>query len=80
MNLALKDLAHNRFRFLSSTIGIALLLMVVLAIGGIIRGVILDSTSIIEKTGADLWVVEQETLGPFVEVSRMPESYHDERK
>jgi len=78
MNLALKDLAHNRFRFLSSTTGIALLLMVVLAIGGIIRGVILDSTSIIEMTGADLWVVEKETLGPFVEVSRMPEHYHDE--
>lgn len=84
MNLAFKDVSYHRFKFLSSTFGVALLIMVVVTIGGIIRGVILDSATIIEKTGADLWVVQAYgahpqggTLGPFVEASRLPQSvYH----
>lgn len=76
MNLALKDIRYHRFKFIGSTIGVGLLMMVVLTIGGIIRGVILDSSSIISKTGADLWVVEKGWLGPFVEISRLPERYY----
>ena len=77
MNLALKDIRHHRFKFITTTVGVALLLMVLLTIGGIIRGVIFDSARIIDETGADLWVVEKDTLGPFVESSRIPESnYH----
>jgi putative ABC transport system permease protein len=77
MNLALKDIHHHRFKFITTTAGVALLLMVLLTIGGIIRGVISDSATIIDETGADLWVVEKDTLGPFVESSRIPESdYH----
>lgn len=76
MNLALKDINHHRFKFFSSVFGVGLLLMVVLALGGIIRGVIFDSAVIISETGADLWVVEKDTLGPFVEVSRIPEDYY----
>jgi putative ABC transport system permease protein len=48
MNLALKDVRYHSFKFLISTIGVGLLLMVMLTIGGIIRGIILDSSSIIE--------------------------------
>lgn len=77
MNLALKDIGHNSFKFFSSSVGVGLLLMVVFAIGGIIRGVILDSTAIIEGTGADLWVTEKSTLGPLVEISKIPEEYQD---
>lgn len=84
MNLAIRDISYYRFKFFSSTFGVSLLIMVVVAIGGIIRGVILDSATIVEKTGADLWVVQAYgahpqggTLGPFVEVSRLPEQiYH----
>ena len=76
MNLALKDIGYHRFKFFSSVLGVGLLLMVVLAIGGIIRGVIFDSSVIIQETGADLWVVEKDTLGPFVETSRIPEDYY----
>src|SRR6516165_10536700 len=84
MNLAIRDVSYYRFKFLSSTIGVSLLIMVVVAIGGIVRGVISDSSIIIENTGADLWVVQAYgahpqggTLGPFVEISRMPQSiYH----
>ncbi|MFO0930251.1 MAG: ABC transporter permease [Gemmataceae bacterium] len=76
MNLALKDISYHRFKFFSSVLGVGLLLMVVLAIGGIIRGVISDSAVIIAETGTDLWVVEKDTLGPFVETSRIPEDYY----
>lgn len=84
MNLALRDVSYHRFKFFSSTLGVSLLIMVVVTIGGIIRGVILDSATIVEKTGADLWVVQAYgahpqggTLGPFVETSRLPERiYH----
>lgn len=84
MNLAIKDVSYHRFKFFTSTIGVSLLIMVVVAIGGIIRGIILDSATIIEETGADLWVVQAYgshpqggTLGPFVETSRLPEQiYH----
>ena len=84
MNLALRDISYHRFKFFSSTFGVSLLIMVVMAIGGIIRGVILDSATIINETGADLWVVQAYgahpqggTLGPFVETSRLPQQvYH----
>ncbi|MFP5211655.1 MAG: ABC transporter permease [Acidobacteriota bacterium] len=76
MNLAIKDIRYHLFKFITSTIGVGLILMVVLTIGGIIRGVILDSATIIQATGADLWVVEKDWLGPFVEISRLPEDYY----
>jgi putative ABC transport system permease protein len=76
VNLALKDTRYHLFRFIASTVGVGLILMVVLTIGGIIRGVILDSATIIQATGADLWVVQKDWLGPFVEVSRFPEDYY----
>lgn len=76
MNLAVKDIRYNLFKFVSSTVGIGLLLMVTFAIGGIIRGVILDSSTIIESTGADLWIVQKDWLGPFVEISKFPEDYY----
>jgi putative ABC transport system permease protein len=76
MNLALKDTRYHLFKFSSSTIGISLLLMVVFALGGIIRGVILDSSTIVSGTAADLWVVQKGWLGPFVESSRLPEDYY----
>lgn len=76
MNLAIKDIRYQSVKFVTTTVGLGLLLMVVLTIGGIIRGVILDSSTIIQTTGADLWVVEKDKLGPFVEISRLPEDYY----
>lgn len=77
MNLAIKDIRYHLLRFVSSTVGVGLLLMIVLTIGGIVRGIILDSSTIVQETGADLWVVQRGWLGPFVEISRFPEEdYH----
>jgi putative ABC transport system permease protein len=76
MNLALKDVRYHLLKFTSSTVGVSLLLMVVFVLGGIIRGVILDSSTTVIATGADLWVVQKDWLGPFVEISRLPEDYY----
>lgn len=71
MNLAVKDIRHNLGRFTLTSVGVGLLLMVVMGMGGIYRGVIEDATLLIDKVGADLWVVQRSTRGPFAEVSRV---------
>jgi len=72
VNLALKDIRHNLGRFTLTTVGVGLLLMVVMGMGGIYRGVIEDATLLIDRVGADLWVVQRSTRGPFAEISRVP--------
>jgi putative ABC transport system permease protein len=72
VNLAVKDIRHNLGRFLLTGIGIGMLLMTVMGMLGIYRGLIQDATLLIERIGADLWVVQLHTRGPFAEVSRVP--------
>lgn len=72
MNLALKDIRHNIGRFALTCIGLGMLLMIVMGMGGIYRGIIEDATLLADRVGADLWVVQRSTRGPFAEVSRLP--------
>jgi putative ABC transport system permease protein len=72
MNLATKDIRHNLGRFALTTLGIGMLLMIVMGMGGIYRGIVEDATLLIDRIGADLWIVQRETRGPFAEVSRVP--------
>lgn len=72
VNLALKDIGHNLGRFLLTCIGLSLLLGIVLAMVGIYRGLVLESLGLARAAGADVWVVEGGTRGPFAESSRMP--------
>jgi len=74
MNLARKDIQHNLGRFALTTVGIGMLLMIVMGMGGIYRGLIEDATLLIQRIGADLWVVQRDTRGPFAEVSRVPKT------
>jgi putative ABC transport system permease protein len=77
VNLAAKDIRHNLGRFLLTGIGIGMLLMIVMGMLGIYRGLIKDATLLIERVGADLWVVQYNTRGPFAEVSRVPRNLVD---
>lgn len=72
MNLASKDIRHNVGRFALTTLGVGMLLMVVMGMGGIYRGIVEDATLLIDRIGADLWIVQRNTRGPFAEVSRVP--------
>ena len=58
MNLAVKDIRHNLVRFMLTTLGVGLLLMVVMGIRGVYRGIEEDSTYLIENVGTDIWVVQ----------------------
>ncbi|MBP1738563.1 MAG: FtsX-like permease family protein [Deltaproteobacteria bacterium] len=77
MNLAYKDIRHNLSRFGLTAFGIGMLLMIVMGMVGIYRGMIQDATLLIDRIGADLWIVQNGTRGPFAEVSRVSKSLLD---
>jgi len=72
VNLALKDIHHNLGRFLLTCLGLSLLLGIVLAMVGIYRGLVVESLGLVRAAGAQVWVVEGDTRGPFAEASRLP--------
>jgi putative ABC transport system permease protein len=73
MNLAIRDVRHRLGRFLLTALGLGLLLGTVMAMGGIYRGLVEDALALVRMSGADLWVVQKDTNGPFAETSRLPE-------
>jgi putative ABC transport system permease protein len=73
VNLAIRDILHHKWRFIQTSVGLGLLIAVVMSMGGIYRGLIADATVSLTSTDADLWVVQQDTEGPFAAASRMPE-------
>lgn len=77
MNLALRDIRHNLSRFSLTALGIGMLLMLVMGMGGIYQGLIEDATLLVDSIGADLWVVQYGTRGPFAEISRIPRNLED---
>lgn len=77
MNLALRDVRHHFGRFVFTTVGVGLLLMIVMGMGGIYRGLIYEATLLVNRVGSDLWVVQGGTRGPFAEISRIPASVED---
>ena len=72
MNLAYRDIRHHQGRFLLTCVGLALLLGVVMSMIGIYRGLVDEALVLARAPGADLWVVEPGTRGPFAEASRIP--------
>ena len=74
MNLAIKDIRHNLGRFVLTSVGIGMLLMIVMGMSGIYRGIIEDATLLIDNIGADIWIVQHNTRGPFAELSRTPQN------
>jgi putative ABC transport system permease protein len=47
-----------------------------MAMAGIYRGFVVEATAILDAAGADLWVVQKDTRGPFAESSRIPEDLY----
>lgn len=72
MNLAAQDIRHNVGRFVLTALGIGLLLMLVLGMSGIYQGLVFEATQLVDEVGADFWVVQKNTRGPFAEISRVP--------
>lgn len=57
MNLAVRDIRHSLGRFVLTTIGVGMLLMIVMGMGGIYRGLVDDALVVTRGVGADLWIV-----------------------
>jgi len=74
VNLALKEVRRHPGRFAGTSIGMALLFTVVLAMAGIYQGLVEDATVLVHAVHADLWVVQRGTRGPFADISRLDPS------
>ena len=69
INLAGRDILHGWGKFVFTGIGLGLLIGVTLTMAGVYRGMVDDANVMIDNSGADLWVVQQDTLGPYAEPS-----------
>ncbi len=69
INLASRDILHGLGKFIFTGLGLGLLIGVTLTMAGVYRGMVDDAQVLIENAGADLWVVQRDTLGPYAEPS-----------
>jgi putative ABC transport system permease protein len=74
MNLASRDVRRHVARFVGTAAGLGLLFSVVVAMQGIYAGMVDEATILTRAMGADLWVVQRGTRGPFAEASRVDPS------
>jgi len=80
INLAQKDISHSLGKFLVTAMGVGLLLGIVIVMIGIYRGMVVEASVLINDIDTDLWIVQESTLGPFAEASRLPEDIKDSIK
>ena len=73
INLAAKDIQHSLSKFLITAISVGVLLGIVVVMIGVYRGMVYDAQVFIDDAGADIWVVQQDTLGPFAQTSKIHE-------
>ncbi len=71
ISLAGRDLLHSWGKFVFTGMGLGLLIGVTLSMAGIYRGMVDDAEVLLDNSGADLWVVQQDTLGPYAESSSL---------
>lgn len=69
MNLAIRDIRFNFVRFLLTAAGVGFLITASIGMVGLYRGIVADALLIVDRIGADLWVVQGGRAGPFAEGS-----------
>ncbi|ENO80292.1 ABC transporter permease [Thauera sp. 63] len=74
ISLAGRDILHGWGKFVFTGFGLGLLIGVTLVMAGVYRGMVDDGKALLDNSGADLWVVQRDTLGPYAESS----SVHDD--
>ena len=76
ISLAYRDVANSFGRYLLTGIGLGLLIGVTLTMAGVFRGMVDDGKALLRYADADIWVVQQNTLGPFAEPSSLPDDIY----
>ncbi len=71
ISLAGRDILHSWGKFVFTGIGLGLLIGVTLVMAGVYRGMVNDGEALLDNSGADLWVVQRGTLGPYAEPSSL---------
>ncbi len=76
ISLAGRDILHAWGRFVFTGVGLGLLIGVTLTMAGVYRGMVDDARALLDNSGADLWVVQQDTLGPYAEPSSIQDDVY----
>jgi putative ABC transport system permease protein len=71
ISLAGRDILHSWGKFVLTGMGLGLLIGVTLSMAGIYRGMVDDAQALLSNSGADLWVVQKDTQGPYAESSSL---------
>lgn len=74
ISLAGRDILHSWGKFILTGMGLGLLIGVTFTMAGVYRGMVDDAKVLLNNSGADLWVVQKDTLGPYAE----PSTVHDD--
>ena len=71
ISLAGRDILHSAGKFVLTGVGLGLLIGVTLTMAGLYRGMVEDARVLLDNSRADLWVVQQDTQGPYAESSSL---------
>ena len=71
ISLAGRDILHSWGKFIFTGFGLGLLIGATLVMAGVYRGMVDDGKALLDNSGADLWVVQRDTLGPYAESSSL---------
>lgn len=74
ISLAGRDILYSWSKFVLTGLGLGMLIGVTFTMAGVYRGMVDDAKVLLNNSGADLWVVQKDTLGPYAESS----SIHDD--
>lgn len=75
INLAVRDIRHSWWRYSLTGVILGLLIAATITLFGIYRGMMTDAMALPLGSGADLWVVQENTAGPYADSSSL---YADE--
>ncbi|MER2602862.1 MAG: ABC transporter permease, partial [Candidatus Competibacter phosphatis] len=71
ISLAGRDILHSWGKYVFTGLGLGLLIGVTLSMAGIYRGMVDDGKALLANSGADIWVAQRDTLGPYAEPSSL---------
>ena len=76
ISLAGRDILHSWGKFALTGLGLGLLIGVTFTMAGVYRGMVDDAKVLLNNSGADLWVVQKDTQGPYAESSSIPDDVY----